>query len=197
MARGGRSMNGEPWQFRVYPGGRTAHAISSPGRDYQELWFRLSRLPWASLVLVPVDRGTSAAEIATSLAEVGSSLRETPVTAIVAETIDYASARTLAQLQPRLTAGTGYRATVDVDARPVGSETAGPEAPHVATPLPPRGRAIISIQPVVDEPLGIAIAHAADAVLLCVELWKSRSSAARRTAQLIGTDRIVGAVMIR
>jgi hypothetical protein len=217
-------MSAQGWQFAVFPGGQPGRGGPPPGRDYQELWFRLARIPWASLVLVPADSGTSVAEIATSLAEVGTSLRDTPVTAIVADTIDYESARALSEMQPRLTNGSAYRATVNVEADavdPEPREAPGPHAPGAhsagsptagsraagsrsradgspaATPLPPSGRAIISINAVVDEPLGIAIAQAADAVLLCVEMGRSRIGAARRTIELIGQERMIGALVIR
>jgi hypothetical protein len=154
-------------------------------------------MEWASVVLVPADAGTSVAEIATSLAEVGTSLRETPITAIIADTIDYGSARALAELQPRLGSGGAWRATVEVEARPVEPQAQSAQPRHTATLLPPLGRAIIAIRPVVDEPLGLAIAHAADAVVLCVELGKSRLASARRTIELVGPERIIGALVIR
>jgi hypothetical protein len=182
-------------QFAVYPGGQPGRS-APPGREYLELWFRLARIPWASVVLVPADAGTSVAEVATSLAEVGSSLRETPITAIVAESMDYGSARALAELQPRLTSGAAWKTTVEVEARPVDPEQSEPPH-HAATLLSPMGRAIISIQPVVDEPLGLAIAQAADAVVLCIEVGKTRLGAARRTMELIGPERIIGAFLVR
>ena len=198
-ASGGARMKAQGWQFAVFPGGQPGRAATPPGREYQELWFRLARIPWASLVLVPADGGTCAAEIATSLAEVGTSLREVPITAIVADRIDYDSARALSEMQPRLTEGSAQRATVDVEAEPVPPAPHGGAAahPHVATALPPTGRAIIAIKPVVDEPLGIAIAQAADAVVVCVEMGRSRIGAVRRTIELIGAERVMGALVIR
>lgn len=188
-------MSAHAWQFAVYPGGQPGRG-APPGPDYQQLWFRLARLPWASLVVVPADRGVSAAEVATSLAEVGTAVGET-VTAIVADTIDYGSARALAELQPRLTSGTAQRATKDVESHEVGPDEPRAAGAHDATPLPPSGRAIISIGSVVEEPLGIAIVQAADAVLLCVEMGKARLGPARRTLELIGPERLIGAVVIR
>ncbi len=191
-------MSAQAWRFAVYPGGKTGRASPPPGREYQELWFRLARLPWASLVIVPADRGTSASEIATSLAEVATSLRDTAVTAIVADQMDYGSARALAELQPRLANGAAFGTTIEVRARDTSSASPPSSGTtNAATALPPTGRAIVAIRAVVDEPLGIAIAHAADAVLLCVEMGRSRAGAARRTTELIGADRIVGAVVVR
>lgn len=58
-------------------------------------------------------------------------------------------------------------------------------------------RRIVSIPPVTVEPLGVAIAQAADGVVLGVELGKSLLPIARRTIELIGRERIVGAFVLR
>ena len=189
-------MSARAPQFAVYPGGQPGHS-AAPGREYQELWFSLARLAWSSVVLVPADAGTSTAEIAKSLAEVGGSLCEAPVTAIVTDAIDYGSARALAAMQPRLGRGGAWRSTVEVEGCEVEAPPRDTQALHTATPLPPSGRAIIAIRPVMDEPLGLAIAQAADAVVLCVELGRSRLAAARRTIELVGADRVIGALVIR
>jgi hypothetical protein len=194
-----------PSPFAVYPGGLSARPDApAPGRQYQELWFSMARLHWASVVLVPVEQGGSAADVAMALAQVGTQLRDTPVTAIVANRMDYAAARALADLQPRLLEARAWPGAIEVAARPVaagegGGSTREPtvRSSHDATLLPPIGRAIIAIQPVVDEPLGVAVAQAADAVVLCIEMGKTHMAAARRTIELIGADRVSGAVLVR
>ncbi len=192
--------------FTMFAGGLSARADgSSPGREYQELWFAMARLHWASIVLVPADHGGSAADVAAALAEVGTQLRETPVTAVVASRMDYAAARALAELQPRLLEGRTWPGAIEVASRPIPEDVAGAGPPPRATArpvrdaklLPPLGRAIIAIQPVVDEPLGVAVAQAADAVVLCIEMGKTRVPAVRRTIEIIGADRVVGAVLVR
>lgn len=194
-------MPSEISPFAVFPGGLPARDDgASPTREYQELWFSMARLHWASLVLVPADHGGSAADVATTLAQVGTQLRDTPVTAIVANRIDYASARALAELQPRIRDGQASPGAIEVAATPVAAvvdERAGHRPIHDAPPIPPLGRAIIAIQPVVDEPLGVAIAQAADAVVLCVEMGRSGIAAARRTVDIIGAERVIGAVLVR
>jgi hypothetical protein len=62
--------------------------------------------------------------------------------------------------------------------------------------MAPAGQVVVAIQPVVVEPLGVAIAQAADAVILCLELGKTRIESARRTMELIGPDRIAGAFLL-
>lgn len=193
-------MQAESAPFVIYSGGATARNDGAPlPRELQALWFAIARLRWTSVVIVPADHGGSAADVATTLAQVGTQLRETPVTAIVANRIDYSSARMLADLRPPLNDGGPRPAAVAVEASPVAPRGTDPVQPtrilHAA-PLPPVGQAIIAIQPILDEPLGIAVAQAADAVVLCVRMGKSRLKAARRTVGLIGAERVIGSVLV-
>ncbi len=136
---------------------------------YQGLWFTLARTRWNSLALVPADEGESTAGVATALADVGRRLRNTPVTfLVVAGSIDYASAGKF------VSAVTGKGAASD-------------EAPA--------SRVIVSVPPVVVEPLALAITDAADAVAICMRKGSTHLSSAERTIQLVGRDRIVGCVL--
>lgn len=158
-------------QVRARPG--ALRRTDADGRDYQQLWFTLARRQWRSLVLVPADEGGSAAAIAAALADVGRRLRETPVTfLIMADPLDFeCAAKVIAALD--LTRQEG-------------------EPLAVAT----TGKVIVAIQPVVQEPLGLAVTEAADAVVLCIELGRTRLAAARRTVELVGRDRIAGSVLL-
>jgi hypothetical protein len=141
-------------------------------RVHQALWFTIARKPWGSVVLVPADEGLSTAAIAMGIADVGRRLRNAPVTAMVADEFDYAFA---AQLAPRVAAaGAAARA--------------GDGAPS---------RVIVSIPPVTVDPLGVAVAQAADATILCIAMGRSRVAAVQRTIQLIGRDCIAGCFLIR
>ncbi len=147
-----------------------ARSAATPRRDFQELWFRLSRQNWASVVLVPADAGGSAAIIARALADVSKWLRDGPVTLFVmSDPLDYAS---VAQI-------TGLPA-------PPGSQVDGG-----------LGRVIIAVQPVIVEPLGLAVTQAADAVILCIEMGQTHLAAARRTIELIGRERITGCLLVK
>lgn len=198
----------------MFPGGGRETATPPPSRKYQELWFNLAPLRWASLVLVPAEKGMSVAAVATALADVGSRLRDSPVTAIIADGMDFESARILADLQLRVLdharAPRREEMAVEVAAdqfsMPPSSVAEPPAGDPPGDAVPPRrelrvagspaGQVVVAIQPVVDEPLGVAIAHAADAVVLCMKLRDSRMSAARRTIALIGADRISGAILV-
>lgn len=200
-------------RFSLFRAGDVEGAEGLPTRDVQELWFTLTRFRWSSLVLVPADEGISAGPLANALADVGCRLRESPVTAIVADTMDYESARILADLQLRVQVDRRASQPVEVvesrgiitpAAQPPGSgpSGAGPEGPRAEPTsrdtrlMAPAGQVVVAIQPVIVEPLGVAIAQAADAVILCLELGKTRVEAARRTMELIGPDRIAGAFLL-
>jgi hypothetical protein len=197
-------MNGHAAPFAVFPGGAPGRSGADPGVDVQELWFTLSRRPWASLVLVPADVGTSVGYIANALADVGTRLLQTPITSIVADSMDYASARILSEMQPRLDERLSWPNAMETEWTTLPAqhepEPASPGAPaqperRLATPL--MGRVIIAIQPIVEQPLGVSVAHAADAVVLCVELGVTRLKSARRTLELVRPERVLGAFLVR
>ena len=151
----------------------TALRVVTPSRDVQELWFGLARMDWASLVLVPADEGESAAAIATSLADVGRRLRDAPVTfMILGDPLDYASAGKIIAAVAAVGKG------------------------ESALPVAPTGKVIAAIQPVVVEPLGLALTDASDAVVVCIQVGRTRLAAVRRTIELIGRERIVGALLL-
>ena len=58
------------------------------------------------------------------------------------------------------------------------------------------GVAIVVLESVVGNPAGIPIALAADAALLCVRLGEADLESAERTVELIGAERIIGAVAL-
>jgi hypothetical protein len=144
-----------------------ARGGAPPSRQFQELWFALARRKWTSVVLVPVDANGSAAALATSLAEVGRWLRDGAGTAIVPDRLDYASA--------------GRIAAIVSSTRQSGSAPA---------------EVIVAVQPVIVEPLGLTVTRAADAVILCIELGRTRLAAVRRTIELIGRERVAGCFLI-
>jgi hypothetical protein len=150
-----------------------ARHVGSANHDFQELWFTLARRNWRSLVLVPGDEGESVAAIAASLVNVGRRLRRGPVTFfIIADPIDYESAaRIMAALQAK--------------------QHGASELVTTST-----GQVIATIQPVIAEPLGLAITEAADLAIVCAEVGRTRLAAAHRTIDLIGRERIAGCLVV-
>jgi hypothetical protein len=63
---------------------------------------------------------------------------------------------------------------------------------HVST----GGLCIVVLDSVLTNAAGIPLALAADAALLCVELGEADSDSARRTVELVGASRFVGAVTV-
>ncbi len=198
--------------FSLFRGGASEAVEGASAREIQEFWFTLTRLRWSSLVLVPADEGMSTAPLANALADVGGRLRDSPVTAIIADSMDYESARMLADLQFRVQAdrrsSEGVQIVESHLIAPFDPSASSPSAspgdvegsgrpPHEAKPLPTAGQIVVAIQPVLVEPLGIAIAHAADAVVICIELGKTRTESARRTIELIGANRVAGAFLVK
>jgi len=150
-----------------------ARRASSADHEFQELWFAVARRRWRSLVLVPADEGESAAAIAASLANVGRRLRGGAVTFfIIDDPLDYGSASKILA---------AFEST-----RQEGSELATAST----------GQVIVAIQPVIAEPLGLAVTEAADAAVVCVEVGHTRLAAARRTIELIGRARIAGCLVV-
>jgi len=153
--------------------------LERPGRgdpprpEHQALWFALARREIASVVLVPADEGRPAAGLAYMLSEVGRRLGDHPVTAVVAEGNDYEFVTRTAAL---------LAVTHRRQDRLPG-----------ASPL----EVIVAIHPVTIDPLGLALVAAADAALLCVEVGRTRLSAARRSIAMIGRERFAGSVLVR
>ena len=116
--------------------------------------------------------GLRAADRSEPLAEVGRRLRDVQVTFFVmADPIDYASAGKI-----------------------IAAVASGKNGS--AMTVAPTGKVIVAIQPVVVEPLGLAVTEGADAVVLCIEVGRTRLAAARRTIELVGRERIAGALLL-
>ncbi|ACG74086.1 conserved hypothetical protein [Anaeromyxobacter sp. K] len=141
-----------------------------PSKECQQLWFMLAKTRWRSLALVPADEGGSTAALAASLAEVGRQLRDGAVTALNLPHLDYITASGIADAIAAAGRGEG---------------------------VPPNLQIIVAIPPVLDDPLGVAVAHAVDAAVLCVEMGKARLKSARKTMELVGRERFVGSILMR
>lgn len=144
---------------------------SAPGVEFQELWFALARRHWRTVVLVPCEASFSTNVLATELANVGRVLLDVPVTAVIARPDQYA------------------------DLAKAIAAAARPEATR-AEPSAPAPRMIVAIEPVVEKPLGLALVHAADATILCLEIGRTRVAAVKQSIALIGRDRIAGSIAV-
>jgi hypothetical protein len=140
--------------------------------EIEGLWFTLARRSWRTLVLVPADEGASSVGVAAALADVGRRLRNGPVTFLMLSgPMDYAAAGKVVHA--------------------MGGKRDSAEKADSG-----QGRLIISIPPVMTEPLGLAVTEVADAIVLCIQRGESRLRFAERTVDLVGRERIVGALML-
>src|SRR4051812_45543010 len=143
--------------------------VPVPAFGLQELWFATLRAEWASLAVIPAHAGGSAFEIARALAEAGSRHRGTPVRLVKADANDLAQTAQFVDSLSRKSGGASTKRG---------------------------GEIIIAVDPVVENPLGIAIAFAADAVLVTIELGVTDLASARKTVEMIGRERLLGCVVI-
>ena len=140
-----------------------------PTFELQELWFSTLRAEWASLAVIPAHAGGSAYEIARALAEAGSRHRGSPVRLVKADANDLAQTAQFVDSLSRKAGGSSTKRG---------------------------GEIIIAVDPVVENPLGIAIAFAADAVLVTIELGVTDLASARKTIEMIDRERLLGCVII-
>ena len=163
-----------------------------PSRELQELWFATRRRNWKSLVVVPASPGTSVLHIAKALGEVGGAIRMSPVQVVNAEGMDLDQIATLVL-------DLGADALPEIAAEPRGSTwtsgSGGWDGPGARGAPAPRAT-IIAVEAVSENPLILPLALAADAVLLCVEIGRTRLDDTRHTIELIELDRIVGTVLL-
>lgn len=169
----------------------------APGaiRQMQEIWLLLAKREWTSLVVLPAHASGSTKALACSLADIGTSLSDLPVSAVTVDALETGSARALASLaqdvrgrQKLLWPG---EEVIEVAATPSTSPTR-----VEGDLLPSFGQLIIGVPSVVAEPVALAVAQAADAVVLGVELGTTKMRDLRRSIELIGRDRIAGCVLL-
>jgi hypothetical protein len=207
LATDGSRSNGEvPRKTRV--GSRN---------EYLELWINLARREWHSLVVIPADGHGSTADVAQALAEIGQRLSFGPVTALTLSALEYGSALALADLQQHIHREREKQVVAAGPAagEPAPDRAASPPPSPASTPGPANGaadgngarkpdalmlvppaRLIISVPPVISEPLGLTAAAEADAIVLAVRMNHSRMAEVRRTIQLVGRDRIAGCFLV-
>jgi len=164
-------MNRATFKLADRAGSDTQPGGAPPALPRQQLWFSIQRFDWSSLVLLPADPDTSAFELGRALHEVG-----------------------------RLTMGDRLRL---LDARDIKLAATAPMILDMsgATPVRPAGtewseRVLVVVDSIVSLPSSIAIALAADAVVLCLTLGKTPLATARETMKLIGPQRFIGCITV-
>lgn len=142
----------------------------SPPRPYDvgELWYRLITEPWSCLVVVAAQPSVNTWRMACSLAGVGSLY--------------------------------GHHQVEPVDALNLNLDRAAAVTHLVAPRGNPRTRSdtrfVVALDCPIDNPIAIGVLAASDAVLLLLEKGISDLPRAHKTIELIGRDRLLGAVLV-
>jgi hypothetical protein len=146
-----------------------------PAAEAQQLWMMLTQQSWSTLALVPGHEGGSALNVAYEVAEVGRAYLRRPLELLCAEGIEMAGA-------------TGWLrdAHDGVVTRVPGDRLAKAEL----------FRRLVVIEPVVTNPDGIAIARAADAVMIVVQKGVTDLAAVRWTLEAIGRPTCIGCALV-
>jgi hypothetical protein len=121
--------------------------------------------------------------------------------------------RTVQRVNTPPEAGAAARIPVSDPPRRNDAAQPAPAAPHPLTADPgpavdgvngnealmviPPARLIISVPPVVSEPLALTAAEEADAVVLAVRLNRSPMAEVKRSIKLVGRERISGCLLVR
>ena len=139
----------------------------SPGHDVLELWYKLLARPWSCLVVVSPDQNPDTLRLARSLAELGTHYRRHPVEVIDGLGLDVERAAAIALK--------------------VESQEGDPRRPEP--------RFVIALDSPIANPIAFGVLAAGDAVLMLLEKGVTRIPEARRIAEAVGRERLVGAVL--
>ena len=168
-----------------------------PSVQLQQLWVTmLRRRAWSSLAVVPADTGGSAVSTARGLAALAEQHLRRRLTVVAPD--ELGSLDELPTFMPALAVQEPAE-RLEASAWEIGLR----ESVRMRTQHPELGEltrapsVIVALDPVATNPLGIAVASAVDAVLLCISLGETTIGAAKQTVELIGRERFIGCVVIR
>ncbi len=188
-----------------------ALAILSPSLELQHLWFRLANARAAqSLALVPAERDVSTLAMVQSLAQVAASLPDSRVLVVNASLRDCLPARGPVA-RPEIVFQDLALATddgpfrncdvIDLSRLPADdAERALLLAPQLLGHLGSLGKRYTAALYAVDSPLhqarAIPLVRSADTVALCFSLGRTTFAAAHQLVELVGREKVLGAVAI-
>jgi hypothetical protein len=148
--------------------------------ELNAVWLHL-RGEWSWVVVVPAEPDHSTAEMARALCEAGSRFSVYPVQFIEAMDLD-------------LDRSSQLIARVGMSARERGMWS--PNGLASSSYAPPITKTLVALDNPVANPLALAIARAADGVVLCVRRGRDRIGAVRDTIVAAGTDRILCCMLV-
>jgi len=140
--------------------------VPMAGYDVHEVWYRLLPLrPWSSLAVVSPERTPKTLQVARSLVELATKLGRHPVELVDGTEVDLDRANSIARLI---------------------------EPARNLVPVQPGF--IVALDSPIANPVAIAVIAASDAVLLLLERGVTGIPQARRIVEIVGRDRLIGAV---
>jgi hypothetical protein len=140
-------------------------ARAPPPHDVSALWYVLVSRPWTSLAVVSPDDGSKAWRLAERFLEVARQNQSSVFTAVNILNLNVERAASIAH------------------------------AVSVVTAVGQRKRFVMAIDSPLENPIAIRVLSACDAVLLLLEKGRSRIPDAQRTVELVGRERLIGAVL--
>ena len=167
-ASAGAAAEKMPTKAKLHDVAHPSEVQRLPAQDVQALWFATLRRPWSVLVVVPADRHAPAQQVGRALGEFGGRHRGRPLLVTSTAGLDLGDIANLV----------------------AGIEGDGRDGPSYGA------RAIIVLDPVDENPMGIAAAMVADAALLCIQLGQSSIAAALHAIEQVGADKFIGCAAI-
>jgi len=138
----------------------------------QTLWFALQSKPWASLAVVPGGAGETALEVANTLYDAGALVCGGPMRLLDARDITLATSASFILNMTSLVAAPGERRSGGMQ------------------------RVVVVLSSVLDQPTGVPVTLAVDAVVLTITLGQTRLDAVRRTLATVGAGRVLGWIQV-
>lgn len=191
-------------------GSDQALAILSPTLELQHLWFRLAGArSIQSVALVPAERDLSTLAVAQGLAQVAASLPDSRVLVVNASLRDCLPPRGPAA-PPLVLEDFGLTSSdgpvdncelVDFGKLPIDdAERALLLAPQLLSYLASRGKqysvALFAVDSILHQTRAIPLVRSLDAAALCISLGHTTYAAARQLIDIVGRERVLGAVTI-
>jgi hypothetical protein len=164
-AAGPAASPSEPGEHVIPPGVRSGAERPGPAQDLSTLLYSLVIRPWTSLAIVSPDEGERAWHLAQKLAEAA---RQSHYPAL--------KAVNLLDLNAERAAGIAH-------------------AVNTVTALGERKRFVIAIANPAENPIALRVLTVCEVALLLLERGRSRIPDAQRTVELVGRNRLIGAVL--
>jgi hypothetical protein len=144
----------------------------SSHRGVQELWLATLRHNWRSLALIPTHPGGSVDRLATAFVDLAQRYRGHSLNLILAHDLTLERMAPIVDLIERTHARTSERRRDEQEI-------------------------VVALDAVLENPFGVAVALAVDAIVLVAELGRADATSAMKSIEALGRDRVIGVVAVR